>query len=126
MFSKQSSKYCDYSYLSWIVLSKGGTVMFSFSTTMYSIVFRLQKSFLFSQAYFVTRICSELNAHSPFPNKSYSSYLDYFKKKYEFTIKNPELPLLEAPHINLIPNALIPRYMKVITVLCIACCSVYF
>lgn len=64
------------------------------------------------EAYFVTRICTELNGSSPFPDTAYSSYSHYFKAKHKFTISNPELPLLEVQPINIISNDLIPRSKK--------------
>lgn len=64
------------------------------------------------EVYFVTRVCRELTSVSKFPSPLYSTYEEYFKKKHNFKVCQPTLPLLEVQPLKIISNDLIPRYGK--------------
>uniref|UniRef100_A0A1B6DNE2 Uncharacterized protein n=1 Tax=Clastoptera arizonana TaxID=38151 RepID=A0A1B6DNE2_9HEMI len=59
--------------------------------------------------YIVTRICYELDEHSPFPADDFDSYADYFIRKYEKTLYSSNQPLLEVRAISTKINCLKPR-----------------
>ncbi|PSN55294.1 hypothetical protein C0J52_01792 [Blattella germanica] len=64
------------------------------------------------QNYIVTQITS-LTPSSPFPSNDYTSYADYYDKKYKLEIVKVDQPLLEVKAISNKINCLRPRGNKV-------------
>lgn len=59
--------------------------------------------------YVVTRVCEEQTPMSPFPSDQYSSYSDYFFKRYNQSIVDKNQKLIEVRAISGKNNCLLPR-----------------
>ncbi|GLV38051.1 Dicer-2 [Carabus blaptoides fortunei] len=59
--------------------------------------------------YFVSKICYNLHALSPFPGDGFPTYAAYFKEKYHVDVKNPNEPLLLVKGISKRLNCILPR-----------------
>ncbi|XP_014275311.1 endoribonuclease Dicer [Halyomorpha halys] len=63
----------------------------------------------FMLKYVVTRVCEEQTPMSPFPSEQYSSYSDYFFKRYNQSVVNKNQKLIEVRAISGKNNCLLPR-----------------
>jgi len=67
-------------------------------------------SFFFPLQYFyVAEICTNLNPKSSFPGHDYSTFEEYYFKKYGIQIQNLEQSLLDVDHTSARLNFLTPR-----------------
>ncbi|KAG8041648.1 hypothetical protein G9C98_002941 [Cotesia typhae] len=64
------------------------------------------------QYFYVAEICKNLNPKSSFPGDGYSTFEEYYKKKYDIKIQNSEQPLLDVDHTSARLNFLTPRYVN--------------
>ena len=65
------------------------------------------------QYFYVAEIRHDLNPRSSFPSPDlYSTFEQYYTKKYGLVITNPEQPLLDVDHTSVRLNLLTPRYMN--------------
>lgn len=48
----------------------------------------------------ISQVCNNLSPASSFPKDSYESYQDYFEKRYKWSIKQPDQPLIETTHLS--------------------------
>lgn len=65
------------------------------------------------QAFFyVAEICKNLTPLSEFPDHGFSTFEEYYRKKYSLTITNLEQPLLDVDHTSTRLNLLTPRYLN--------------
>lgn len=65
---------------------------------------------LFSFQYFyVAEICTNLNPKSSFPGDGYSTFEEYYFRKYNIQIQNSDQPLLDVDHTSARLNFLTPR-----------------
>lgn len=64
------------------------------------------------QYFYVAEICSNLNPRSAFPGEDYSTFEEYYSKKYGIKIQNLEQPLLDVDHTSARLNFLTPRYVN--------------
>lgn len=61
------------------------------------------------QYFYVAEICAHLNPGSSFPGADYSTFEEYYSKKYGIRIQNLEQPLLDVDHTSARLNFLTPR-----------------
>lgn len=61
------------------------------------------------QYFYVAEICNHLNPKSTFPGADYSTFEEYYSKKYSIQIQNLEQPLLDVDHTSARLNFLTPR-----------------
>ncbi|XP_015439626.1 PREDICTED: endoribonuclease Dcr-1 [Dufourea novaeangliae] len=64
------------------------------------------------QYFYVAEICSNLNPKSSFPGDDYSTFEEYYLKKYGIQIQNVVQPLLDVDHTSARLNFLTPRYVN--------------
>ncbi|XP_058796621.1 endoribonuclease Dcr-1 [Phymastichus coffea] len=64
------------------------------------------------QYFYVAEICNHLNPKSSFPGADYSTFEEYYLKKYCIQIQNLEQPLLDVDHTSARLNFLTPRYVN--------------
>ncbi|XP_057322271.1 endoribonuclease Dcr-1 isoform X2 [Microplitis mediator] len=64
------------------------------------------------QYFYVAEICRNLSPKSSFPGDGYSTFEEYYKKKYDIKIQNSEQPLLDVDHTSARLNFLTPRYVN--------------
>uniref|UniRef100_T1HEL3 ribonuclease III n=1 Tax=Rhodnius prolixus TaxID=13249 RepID=T1HEL3_RHOPR len=64
------------------------------------------------QYFYVAEICNHLNPKSAFPGTDYSTFEDYYMKKYGIQIQNFTQPLLDVDHTSARLNFLTPRYVN--------------
>ncbi|OXU22125.1 hypothetical protein TSAR_000757 [Trichomalopsis sarcophagae] len=64
------------------------------------------------QYFYVAEICNHLNPKSSFPGADYSTFEEYYSKKYGIQIQNLEQPLLDVDHTSARLNFLTPRYVN--------------
>ncbi|XP_043489190.1 endoribonuclease Dcr-1 isoform X2 [Polistes fuscatus] len=64
------------------------------------------------QYFYVAEICTNLNPKSSFPGDDYSSFEEYYLKKYNVQIQNLDQPLLDVDHTSARLNFLTPRYVN--------------
>ncbi|XP_003706496.2 endoribonuclease Dcr-1 isoform X1 [Megachile rotundata] len=64
------------------------------------------------QYFYVAEICTNLNPKSSFPGDDYSTFEEYYFKKYEIQIQNLDQPLLDVDHTSARLNFLTPRYVN--------------
>lgn len=64
---------------------------------------------LLFQYFYVAEICNHLNPKSAFPGTDYSTFEDYYMKKYGIQIQNFTQPLLDVDHTSARLNFLTPR-----------------
>ncbi|CAO1434532.1 unnamed protein product [Diamesa serratosioi] len=64
------------------------------------------------QYFYVAEICYHLSPESTFPGESYSTFQEYYFKKYGITIQNKVQPLLDVDHTSARLNFLTPRYVN--------------
>nr|XP_031838404.1 endoribonuclease Dcr-1 [Nomia melanderi] len=64
------------------------------------------------QYFYVAEICSNLNPKSSFPGDDYSTFEEYYLKKYDIQIQNVVQPLLDVDHTSARLNFLTPRYVN--------------
>ncbi|KAK9499033.1 hypothetical protein O3M35_003549 [Rhynocoris fuscipes] len=64
------------------------------------------------QYFYVAEICNHLNPKSAFPGSDYSTFEDYYMKKYGIQIQNFVQPLLDVDHTSARLNFLTPRYVN--------------
>lgn len=64
------------------------------------------------QYFYVAEICYHLSPESSFPGESYSTFREYYYKKYGITIQNKVQPLLDVDHTSARLNFLTPRYVN--------------
>ncbi|KAK4871507.1 hypothetical protein RN001_015631 [Aquatica leii] len=64
------------------------------------------------QYFYVAEICSNLNPESNFPGSEYSTFREYYSRKYGISIQNSEQHLLDVDHTSARLNFLTPRYVN--------------
>ncbi|XP_048515053.1 endoribonuclease Dcr-1 isoform X2 [Athalia rosae] len=64
------------------------------------------------QYFYVAEICNTLNPRSSFPGADYSTFEEYYLKKYNIQIQNLSQPLLDVDHTSARLNFLTPRYVN--------------
>ncbi|XP_046835523.1 endoribonuclease Dcr-1 [Vespa crabro] len=64
------------------------------------------------QYFYVAEICANLNPKSSFPGDDYSTFEEYYLKKYNIQIQNLDQPLLDVDHTSARLNFLTPRYVN--------------
>ncbi|XP_012286436.1 endoribonuclease Dcr-1 [Orussus abietinus] len=64
------------------------------------------------QYFYVAEICANLNPKSSFPGADYSTFEEYYLKKYNIQIQNLTQPLLDVDHTSARLNFLTPRYVN--------------
>lgn len=79
-------------------------VWFSFGFFSYFFFF-----FFFLQYFYVAEICGHLNPKSSFPGSEYTTFDEYYFKKYGIKIQNSKQPLLDVDHTSARLNFLTPR-----------------
>lgn len=66
----------------------------------------------FPQYFYVAEICYYLTPNSSFPGDNYSTFKEYYSKKYGIEIQNQKQPLLDVDHTSARLNFLTPRYVN--------------
>ena len=61
------------------------------------------------QYFYVAEICTNLNPKSSFPGDGYSTFEEYYFRKYNIQIQNSNQPLLDVDHTSARLNFLTPR-----------------
>lgn len=64
------------------------------------------------QYFYVAEICYHLTPESSFPGENYTTFREYYYKKYEIEIQNNKQPLLDVDHTSARLNFLTPRYVN--------------
>ncbi|KAF5300195.1 hypothetical protein FQA39_LY11229 [Lamprigera yunnana] len=64
------------------------------------------------QYFYVAEICSNLSPDSSFPGSEYSTFREYYLRKYGIKIQNSEQHLLDVDHTSARLNFLTPRYVN--------------
>lgn len=64
------------------------------------------------QYFYVAEICNHLTPESSFPGDNYSTFAEYYHKKYGIEIQNKKQPLLDVDHTSARLNFLTPRYVN--------------
>lgn len=64
------------------------------------------------QYFYVAEICYHLSPESSFPGENYSTFSEYYFKKYGIEIQNKKQPLLDVDHTSARLNFLTPRYVN--------------
>ncbi|XP_063705227.1 endoribonuclease Dcr-1 [Culicoides brevitarsis] len=64
------------------------------------------------QYFYVAEICYHLSPNSSFPGDNYSTFKEYYFKKYGIEIQNQKQPLLDVDHTSARLNFLTPRYVN--------------
>lgn len=64
------------------------------------------------QYFYVAEICTNLNPKSSFPGDDYSTFEEYYLKKYDIQIQNLDQPLLDVDHTSARLNFLTPRQIS--------------
>lgn len=64
------------------------------------------------QYFYVAEICSHLTPESSFPGENYSTFAEYYHRKYGIEIQNKKQPLLDVDHTSARLNFLTPRYVN--------------
>lgn len=64
------------------------------------------------QYFYVAEICTNLNPKSKFPGSQYSTFEEYYLKKYGIQIQNTTQHLLDVDHTSARLNFLTPRYVN--------------
>lgn len=64
------------------------------------------------QYFYVAEICDYLSPESSFPGDNYTTFKEYYFRKYEIEIQNCSQPLLDVDHTSARLNFLTPRYVN--------------
>lgn len=64
------------------------------------------------QYFYVAEICYHLSPESSFPGENYTTFREYYFKKYNIEIQNTKQPLLDVDHTSARLNFLTPRYVN--------------
>ncbi|KAF5270919.1 hypothetical protein FQR65_LT05386 [Abscondita terminalis] len=64
------------------------------------------------QYFYVAEICSNLSPESRFPGMEYSTFREYYLRKYGINIQNSDQHLLDVDHTSARLNFLTPRYVN--------------
>lgn len=64
------------------------------------------------QYFYVAEICYQLSPESSFPGENYTTFREYYFKKYNIEIQNKTQPLLDVDHTSARLNFLTPRYVN--------------
>ncbi|XP_053682144.1 endoribonuclease Dcr-1 [Sabethes cyaneus] len=64
------------------------------------------------QYFYVAEICYHLSPKSSFPGLNYTTFEEYYFKKYDIQIQNCKQPLLDVDHTSARLNFLTPRYVN--------------
>lgn len=64
------------------------------------------------QYFYVAEICYHLSPKSSFPGENYSTFQEYYYRKYGINIQNLSQPLLDVDHTSARLNFLTPRYVN--------------
>lgn len=64
------------------------------------------------QYFYVAEICYHLSPKSSFPGENYSTFQEYYYRKYGINIQNLNQPLLDVDHTSARLNFLTPRYVN--------------
>ncbi|XP_059612256.1 endoribonuclease Dcr-1 [Phlebotomus argentipes] len=64
------------------------------------------------QYFYVAEICFHLSPESSFPGENYSTFREYYFRKYGIQVQNCKQPLLDVDHTSARLNFLTPRYVN--------------
>uniref|UniRef100_A0A6B2EBS1 ribonuclease III n=1 Tax=Phlebotomus kandelakii TaxID=1109342 RepID=A0A6B2EBS1_9DIPT len=64
------------------------------------------------QYFYVAEICCHLSPESSFPGENYSTFREYYFRKYNIQVQNIKQPLLDVDHTSARLNFLTPRYVN--------------
>uniref|UniRef100_A0A1B0DCA1 ribonuclease III n=1 Tax=Phlebotomus papatasi TaxID=29031 RepID=A0A1B0DCA1_PHLPP len=64
------------------------------------------------QYFYVAEICFHLSPESSFPGENYSTFREYYFRKYGIEVQNCKQPLLDVDHTSARLNFLTPRYVN--------------
>lgn len=64
------------------------------------------------QYFYVAEICDYLSPESSFPGDNYTTFQEYYFRKYSIAIQNNGQPLLDVDHTSARLNFLTPRYVN--------------
>jgi endoribonuclease Dicer len=64
------------------------------------------------QNFYVAEICQMITPESSFPGENYTTFREYYFKKYNIEIQNKKQPLLDVDHTSARLNFLTPRYVN--------------
>ncbi|XP_055679119.1 endoribonuclease Dcr-1 [Lutzomyia longipalpis] len=64
------------------------------------------------QYFYVAEICFHLSPESSFPGENYSTFREYYFRKYGILVQNCKQPLLDVDHTSARLNFLTPRYVN--------------
>lgn len=64
------------------------------------------------QYFYVAEICDHLSPESSFPGDNYTTFREYYGRKYGISIQNCDQPLLDVDHTSARLNFLTPRYVN--------------
>lgn len=64
------------------------------------------------QYFYVAEICRFLSPDSSFPGVNYTTFKEYYFRKYGIEVKNSKQPLLDVDHTSARLNFLTPRYVN--------------
>ncbi|XP_044014882.1 endoribonuclease Dicer [Aphidius gifuensis] len=64
------------------------------------------------QYFYVAEICKNLSPKSKFPGDGYTTFEEYYYRKYNIKIQNTNQPLLDVDHTSARLNFLTPRYVN--------------
>ncbi|XP_046424425.1 endoribonuclease Dcr-1 isoform X2 [Neodiprion fabricii] len=95
-------------------VSEGDRNQFKFDATKYhdAVIMPWYRNKDQPQYFYVAEICANLNPKSSFPGADYSTFEEYYLKKYNIQIQNLNQPLLDVDHTSARLNFLTPRYIN--------------
>lgn len=62
--------------------------------------------------YCVTKVCTDKSPRSPFPDSQWSTFQDFYYKKYKYSFVDPNQPLLEVTYASNRLDHLTPRHSQ--------------
>ncbi|XP_076165348.1 endoribonuclease Dcr-1 isoform X2 [Ptiloglossa arizonensis] len=121
--NKQSDVTVDWDFLECIYKSRSAVPTkvpeevrrnFNFDASKYhdAVIMPWYRSQDQPQYFYVAEICTNLNPKSSFPGDDYSTFEEYYLKKYDIQIQNVDQPLLDVDHTSARLNFLTPRYVN--------------
>lgn len=88
------------------------TQPFDFNTFQDSVVMPWYRNQDQPQYFYVAEICRHLTPESSFPGENYTTFAEYYHRKYGIEIQNKKQPLLDVDHTSARLNFLTPRYVN--------------
>ena len=62
--------------------------------------------------YCVTKVCTDKNPRSPFPDSGYTTFQDFYSRKYKYSFTDPDQPLLEVMYASTRLDHLTQRHIQ--------------